>query len=468
MIKTKTLTTSIKIEFNDLFSILLTLSKEDWKPAIFESEKFFLRLAGVENKLEHHTLRRIDTFYRLPPMIGDIFFRDADVYYIAVEIYEIDPRIRSVSEDEPRLEIGIVSSRADGINERIRLFADAVTQAAREALGNRKTRHINFEWHEQTLGTPHIDRIINKDDSRTSFARPSLTSETILAASVLSEKPNRDLLIELSQAGFTREQDLLVRRKTQDQTRDILQILKSSGLIRTDFLLECKRSKTPLTRLHERTQLDEPTIAGLICPTCGAHFGDEAITESYSVSELGKRMAKKSHWMTVWITDLLTKLGISEDAILWNISENGEEIDLLVEFLGQLWIFELKDREFGSGDAYPLNYRQVRYKASKAIICTTEKVSKDAKRVFEELERESIRRPTRRINHGLVYIEGLHNAEEVLEREIAIASLGYANRKLAMLGQYSGYNLGTVLSKRFGALIDPQDIEDDREDETLF
>src|SRR5438445_4739345 len=55
----------------------------------------------------------------------------------------------------------------------------------------------------------------------------------------------------------------------------------------------------------------------------------------------------------------------------------------------RLWVLELKDREFGSGDAHPFNYRRARYGANEAVIITTEKVSSEAKRVFEELSRSS-------------------------------------------------------------------------------
>lgn len=445
------------------------MSREGWKPAILESEKYFLQLAEVEGKLDIQSLRQpLDAFYRRAPVTGDIFFRGADVYYIITGINdfiidEMGRRIRMRGpEDEPALEVGIVSSQPEGLDERIRQFSECVEKVLRASLDGRKVRHINFEWREQTPGTPHLQRIITKDqeESGARFAHPSLDQDSVAKSSVLSIKLSRELLIELSQAGFAREQDILARRKMQEQIKDALETLKSAGLINSEFLLECKRSKTPLTRLSDRAKLDEPEVAALVCPTCGAKFGDEILTGGYSVSEVGKTLVKQSHWMTIWITDLLVKLGISQDAILWNISENGEEVDLLVEFLGQLWIFELKDREFGAGDAHPLNYRQVRYQATKAIVFTTEKVSRDAKRVFEELEREAARQRTGRTSRTPIYIEGLENAEETLRREIAKVSLGYANRKLVMLGQVSGYNLGMVLSKRFGEVIDVQNEDD--------
>ena len=59
-------------------------------------------------------------------------------------------------------------------------------------------------------------------------------------------------------------------------------------------------------------------------------------------------MSSKSHWMTVWLTNLLIGLGVPEKSIIWNLAESGEEIDLAVGLLNRLWIFELKDRDFES------------------------------------------------------------------------------------------------------------------------
>jgi len=65
MIETKTLITSAKLESSDLLSLLIAMSEEGWKPAILESEKYFLQLARVEGELDIQSLRQpLDTFYR--------------------------------------------------------------------------------------------------------------------------------------------------------------------------------------------------------------------------------------------------------------------------------------------------------------------------------------------------------------------------------------------------------------------
>ena len=459
MLETRILRTPAKFESDDLSPILNALSTEGWTPAIWESEKKFLQLAGVDQKNIKTIRKSIDPYRRHYPIIyGDIFFRESETYYIIINLGDIaaDKRgriIRDFGDGESSLEIGIVSSDSDGPDERLSVFAESVEKAIKLCLDGRKTRYMNLEWNEVKPGTPRLDDItsISKEESGTKFIRAKLKTPEIKAAKVLSNELARNLLIELKQAGFAREQDILSRRaKLKDKVKEELENLKNCELIKTEFLLECKRTRTPLTKLSNHEQLKNDNVATLICPACGIKFSEELLSEGYSVSELGRRLSIQSNWMTMWITELLVKLGVPEEAILWNISENGEEVDLLVEFLERLWIFELKDREFGAGDSHPLNYRQVRYKADGAIIVTTDKVSKDAKRVFKELLTESGQRRNRQ---GPTYIEGLNNAENSLSLEISNISLRYAHKRLAMLGESSGYNLGAVLEARLGETI---------------
>src|SRR5690606_11171705 len=85
------------------------------------------------------------------------------------------------------------------------------------------------------------------------------------------------------------------------------------------------------------------------------------------------------------ITKELVENGIPETSIIWSLSDEGEEVDCVVEFKGKIWIFELKDRDFGPGDAHPFVYRGMKYNADKVIIFTSGRVSEDARKVFEKV-----------------------------------------------------------------------------------
>lgn len=473
MIETRTLTTQTKLEPDDLIPVLLKMAEQGWRPALLESQRTFLQLAGVEDGIP--TLRSQKMAFRrsFPPATfgGEVFFQEEDMYYVLTgssarvpwDRYTLSRHYLAEESGQPFIEVGVVSCVRSGLDERLESFAQTFENAVKSSLDGRKTRHMTFEWRESRPGTPSLDRLVraSQEQGRPTLARACLEAEEIRAAQVLTSKPTRELLIDLSEAGFAREQDILGHKaKAQDDVRTALVELRESGLLNVEYLLECKHRGTPLTRLKNPEQLKSTEIEALVCPSCGSSFSQERLVEGYSLSDLGRRMCRRSHWMTVYVTYLLSNLGVPTDSVLWNISEDGEEVDLLMEFLGELWIFELKDREFGSGDAYPLNYRQVRYRADKAIIVTTDKVSRDAKRVFEELGREA-----RVSGRGTPsYIEGLDTAQEAIGREIGKAALRYARQRLAAISQLSGYDLGDILSRRLGEPLEPEYYKDERDE----
>lgn len=89
MLETRTLIAPTKLEPSDLPTILLKLSSDGWKPALLESQRTFLRLAGVEDKISSLPMRDSDMFSRrLRPgtVGGDIFFRGTDLYYLVTSL----------------------------------------------------------------------------------------------------------------------------------------------------------------------------------------------------------------------------------------------------------------------------------------------------------------------------------------------------------------------------------------------
>lgn len=353
-----------------------------------------------------------------------------------------------------RLEVGIISPDSSEIEARLRQFAEAVEKAIKARVDGRKTRHMSFEWNEKNPGKPRLDKLTSEVEkgSEKYFTQANCQPEEVVASRLLVNKLARESLIEISQAGFARQKDILNRKtKQQSDIQAIMNDLKQVGLLNIEYLLECKQTGVPLTRLKSLEQLQLPEVGMLLCGACGSEFRNESVNEGYSLTDLGRQLIRRSHWMTVWVTDILTQAGVPESNILWNLAETGEEVDLLVEFMGQLWIFELKDREFGSGDAHPLNYRQVRYRASNAIVVTTEHVSKDAKRVFTDLSREAL--PRRQGGREPIYIEGLSSAGAILKREVSRAALQYAIRRLNVLGEISGYDLSILLNAKYGEQV---------------
>jgi len=413
----------------------MRLSSGPWKLAVIESQRVLARLAGAGDDMVPELDGLVPT---AAGGYGDLAFGDNCVYYVL-----------SSSTETPFLEVGVVHSDPDA-PERLDDFARDLENAIMSTLDGRKTRHMRFEWSELKRSSPRLDKLVasEREEGGIEFQRAVIPEEEAIAAGILKTRAARTTLIDISQAGFAREQDILSRRgKAREEAKAALDELKRGSLVAVEYLVECKKAGTPITRLQTPDDLHDPAIARLRCPTCGRSFPEEELSEAYSVSELGKRMTQKSHWMTVEVTRRLVDIGVPTEAILWNMSEGGEEVDIVVDVLGDIWLFELKDREFGAGDAHPFNYRQVRYKSTKAVVVTTEKVSIDAKRVFQELAKES--REQRRIP---IYIEGLENTEPVLRQEIDSSYRRHAARKLLGVSTASGYDLRPLLKPRLGEI----------------
>lgn len=432
------------IDWTTLFHIL---EKDGWTPVFHSLEKNFCTMAGIEFMESLRYPREL--LYR-GFLEGDIFFRDRDVYYFSLLFagrYGYKAKIKARNIESMNIAIGIISPYKEKLNERILEFADAIKRALQNA-SNEDCGPV--EWQRVQTDQSMVANFGEDEQTAPTFTVANLDPVEVEAAKVLADKDTRQLLSVLSQAGFVTELDIS-RKGREDEIGERLSELKQSGLISEEYLLQCKKTSTQLSRLRNIEQLQSPNVRDLVCPRCNASFAEEHLTRGYTPTELGRKMISGSHWMTLWITDILNKVGIPLEGIFWNVAELGEEVDIIVHFLGQIWIFELKDREFGAGDAYPLNYRAVRYKAHKIIIVTTDKVANEAKRIFQDLgrNRAADREPIY-LNREPIYIEGLDFAFEILKQEASNTAIFNAAQRLRVLSERSGYNLFAVLSSKYG------------------
>ncbi len=463
LVRTDRLLADISLDREELDKVLRRLVHAGWVPAAQQARAEFYRLAGMESP---DSPRRVTSVYG-SEVAGDVFFRDQDVYYCTTKISgESNVFLSNVttvsgeSEESTgaQLELGLISEQADGGEERLASFAEAFKAAALASLDGRRTRHMRFVWTRPTGRTARLDELRKRQGDSVRFESGSVSAEGLEGARILSTPSARELLQTLSRAGFARERDVLSAKlkssedalKSSEDAQKSLEELKRANLVKTEYLLECRRTNRPLTRLANKDALD--AAGGLICPNCSQPFKDESISEGYSISKLGSQLTQNSRWMTVWVTDLLINLGVPSDSILWNVTEGSEEIDIVADVAGNLWIFELKDREFGAGDAYPFNYRRARYEPQMAFVITTGIVSPDAKRVLEEQygDRRASVSAFRKKDDNLRLIEGLAAANEALEIEVLMAAIRYADSRLSRLSPFTGYDLTTVLATRFG------------------
>ena len=101
--------------------------------------------------------------------------------------------------------------------------------------------------------------------------------------------------------------------------------------------------------------------------------------------------------------------------------------------------FELKDREFGLGDAYPFAIRLGRYGGRYGVVITTDRVAEDSKGFFAEQQRSEV--PA-----GIDVLESQEKIESGIKQLIDRYSRVSVNETIRDLTEYIGMSLTPVIS----------------------
>lgn len=467
MLQVMELQSEVHVEPTEFRHAMLSMRGAGWTPAALESQFRFWELAGIPERSVISgvsSLRSRILPGQTDPTMAEVFFRDDGLYY-CVNVASPQGVLRGAyiepseevewepERDEARFLVGVVSDDPGQLEERLRAFAELLGNSMSSSLGGRKARQLKWEWQSGGAAEDRLEALrarLQREGAPPRFSAPHLDDAIISGAEVLADTGAREMLLDLAAAGFVREEDILARRgRKAEEVRRSLDALKSAGLIVSEYVLTCRGSSAALTKLTDPERLQDPVFAELVCANCNRKFGEELLSEKHAVSPVGRQLITGAQWLTVWVTKRLLSLGVPLGSMVWNTSESGEEVDILVDFLDRLWILELKDREFGPADAHPFNYRRARYRAPEAMVITTQKVSTDVKRAFEDLARES--RPTPGASTALqpVVIEGLDKVEVDLRRQLERAARMRASQKLRVPSLATGYDLTIAVTQRY-------------------
>lgn len=261
-------------------------------------------------------------------------------------------------------------------------FANDVKSAVQLQLDGRRVRGMSFDWSDFVPG--YGARLSYAGEGRSTpeplqTRSAQFTEDELTHARRLSEASSRRFLVQLS-----RDRKILEEEATRQVSSETLGELVSCGLVQTEYLLRCRDDSHEITRV---ASLDPIRDADFKCATCGRSFSDELQQRVYSVTSAARGMIDGSHWMSIWITDLLVDAGVPLEAIEWNAASSGDEIDLVVS-LGDAKIFlELKDRDFGLGDAYRFVPRLARHGGDFGVVVTTDAVEDEALKHMNEQAR---------------------------------------------------------------------------------
>lgn len=329
--------------------------------------------------------------------------------------------------------------------EGLQKFCVYVEEGIKSRFDGRRVRGMKFDWkipkfcfsrYVRRRYPPYEDFFEEEPDHEEELkgTTPNYTPEDIKAAELLVNTDIRRFMVRLAQVGKMTSKDAVKLAKS-----DILERLLSLGLITEEYLLTCKQDQHTICVVPSKEHLTKKPMASLRCSVCGRSFPEENLQVIYTLTERGKKLLDGSLWMSIWVTELLKKSGVKEECIKWGLEASGEELDIMVEDFDSRLFFELKDREFGLGDAYPFVYRITRYGGDSGIIATMDKVSTDAKKFFEE---ETHRRgyPIK-----IQYLEGSKQIQEDIPKIVEQMALSQARKIIRPFSIRIGFDLWPIV-----------------------
>lgn len=426
----------LNLDSRDFTLILRGMNEAGLKSVIWQSKVSFLATAGI-NTLNEKILDWIGYYNKGENSFiyrADLFVDNQDIIYILNESvgYPYSSRM---------IEIGIITENKDTATKRLKKYVKQFEASLRAKIDGRRVRHMDLVWYKPSDG----DIIDTHVSYYKSFSYPSISEIDSQIAFYLTDFEARMALRKIATQDLLRSSDM--KSEHNKIVIENIEKLIKLNLVIGKTLIICRKNATIIAIIQSKGEVTGQNTNVPYCPHCGRMFSEELMKESYIISDLGKKMTRGSHWMTVLITNSLIASGISEKNIIWNLTEDSEEVDCVVQFKDQVWIFELKDRNFESGDAHPLTYRAVKFKASKIIVLTTGKVTNEARNVFKDMSRSS----RTDSSFGIpVYIEGLQFLQLAIDTLVKNETLMHVSKKAKQISLLAGMDFSPIFSKILG------------------
>lgn len=354
--------------------------------------------------------------------------RSAVPMRIAGELFTKDGDLLALVPVGTKLQAWAVSRTS--ASDAVASFAKVVEDQAREQLDGRRLRGMTWNWATVALDSLSSRTRVGRRPVNGLKKKPvELHDGDTEIAELLQSSETRAFVRRLAQLGKARSVDAVA-----DTSGVSAQALMEHGAIRQEFLLVCRQDSHTLCTVQDRQEIEN---SGFNCSICGRKFPDELVQEVYALTDLGRRMLNSSHWMTVWVTKALMDLGVPKQAIAWGGTAGEDELDIIVELFGGEVFFELKDREFGLGDAYPFSSRVQRYGGTAGVVISTEGVAEEVKKFLGEQQRTAPQR--------MYTIERDSDLEPELRRILDLLSHMAIRRTLSLVFEQVGLSIGPLV-----------------------
>jgi hypothetical protein len=333
-------------------------------------------------------------------------------------------------------------------------FCEDIERAIRARFDGRRVRGMDFTWstlsqralfleirrYAAEVGDPYLG-VAARQQAKFQSKQPEYGAEDVECCRLLVDDSARSFMVTLAKLGKMTSKDV-----SEEADPELVGHLLSVGLVAQEYLLTCKQDQHTICVVASRDDVKTEPAASARCSLCGRTFPEENLQEIYALTPRARRLLDGSLWMHVWVTELLVENGVRKEAVSWGLESQGDELDVMVEDFDSRAFFELKDREFGLGDAYPFVYRLTRYGGLVGIIATMDKVSSDARLFFDE----DVQR--RDFPSEIRYLEGAAEVQDGIAALVREMSLWQVRRLVGpFFSDRLGFDLWPLIEPRIAS-----------------
>lgn len=313
---------------------------------------------------------------------GDVLFSPEGTGILYVCLLTSDlvlvPRLRKQIGSPLRLDVGYFGDEKElgCLNDFAALVAEALSSL-----------NESVEWSPLQPSNPQFLELASSEETEFVPA-DTISSEDIELSANLEDQATRDIALRVKRAGGMLAADLTKNFPNPDEAQRIVEQLVQAQLFVREYVVICRQTSKHINRVTSRDAIEKMAKAGVLC-SCGRPISDERIEELLSPTPVLQRMLDQSYWTTARLVHTLRNLGISDNRMLLNLREGAEEMDAFADVDGTLLMFELKDKEFSMGHAYPFGGRIGLYEPHYAIIVSAKGIAPEVKDYFNRIEPEA-------------------------------------------------------------------------------
>lgn len=169
----------VDLDADELRTVLMAASSDEWRPAVLDQQRYFLSLAGIGDSVDpdDFTATRSHSPRSRSEVAGDVFFKDGFILYVTlgdvgrIVRNEYGHLVRFLKRGEEKLEIGVIGEDEENAISKLDEFSDLIVDAIKYSLDGRKTRHIDFNWVKVEPSRTRIEDIVesSKDETGLEF-----------------------------------------------------------------------------------------------------------------------------------------------------------------------------------------------------------------------------------------------------------------------------------------------------------